>query len=280
MGETAELPDPILLLLWTKRFTTPLSPLSFNLSREIASYLLPSTSLVWVSGSALQYTNVSAGCSTSRIQLQSTIHANSDSAWVVLVSGRIVLCGGSGGSKFAYLLDKRGSVEQLPDMAYARSAPGIIAWKREVLVFGSYLGSGTQKCERLDLVCKQWTALPDLHKARSYFTPEEWRGAVYLCGGYCLSIERFDGVSMHLLSVILPQSSRTLTCRQGDVLLIMTTANFITLSHADSPRIVMKERESSSFSASTKPVLWREVIYSYSDGRLVKCSAEDGQKVV
>ena len=83
-------------------------------------------------------------------------------------------------------------------MAYARSAPGIIAWKGEVLVFGSYLGSGTQKCERLDLVCKQWTALPDLHKARSYFTPEEWRGAVYLCGGYCLSIERFDGVSMHL----------------------------------------------------------------------------------
>ena len=192
MGE-AGLSDSRLLLLWTKRFPTPFSPLSFNLSRAIAGYLLPLPFLVRVTGSALHYVSISAACSTSYVQLQSKIRANADSSWAVLSSGRIVLCGGSDGVKIAYLLTREGRVERLSNMTYARSAPGVIAWRGKVLTFGSFMGSGTLKCERLDLTSRRWTTLPDLHEARSYFTPEEWRGAVYLCGGHCFSIARFDG---------------------------------------------------------------------------------------
>lgn len=272
------LPDPRLLLLWAKRFPTPFSPLSFNLSREIASYLLPCSFLVWMTSNALYFIDLSTSRS-SRIQLQSTISANEDSSWVMLISGRIVVCGGSGGVKLAYLLDRKGSVEHLSSMTYNRSAPGIIEWRGEVLVFGSYLGDGVQKCEKLALPSKQWTGLPDLHEDRSYFTPAEWGRAVYLCGGYCFTIERFDGTSMYLLPFKLPQSSRTQTCKQGDSLLILTTNKFITLSNTDSPSIVWEEREPGKFSTNAKPALWREVIYCSLDGKLVKYSAENGQKV-
>lgn len=283
MDETAETPDPRVLLLWAKRYANLFIPLSHNISREVASYLIPLDSvLIVVTKSSLRIINVQGVSCTSIIPLKIEIRVDGDSAWTTLGSDKLVVCGGSGGKLSAYLLDRKGGVEQLPNMAYGRSSPGIIEWEEAVLVFGTYMGNGNRKCEKFVLACKQWSGLPDMNEPRSYFRPAKWQKAVYLCGGYCLQIEVFDGVSMNSLELRLPESARTLACTYDDKLLILTTSYYITLSKsADSatPVMISEGRQFARISTCHNPVLWKQVVYIHCEGELIKCSAEDGHKL-
>lgn len=281
MDQTAELPDPRLLLLWAKQYSCLFSPLSRNISREVASYLFPDTFLVLVTASALQFINVQTTSNTLLIPLQSEIVADADSAWTTLGSDKLVVCGGSEGKNSAYLLDKKGSVERLLNMAFRRSSPGIIEWEEAVLVFGTYEDKWSRKCEKFTCAAKQWSGLPDMHEGRSYFRPAKWQNAVYLCGGYCLQIEVFDGISMNLLQLMLPESTRTLACQYDGKLVILTISHYITLTKsADSAlAMVTKERQSSRISTCHNPVLWKQAIYIYCDSKLAKYSADDGSQL-
>lgn len=119
------------------------SSLRTNIIREICSYLAD-LQLVQVTPTLLRFFNPST--MEHEVLLRTPIQANENSAWEMLVDGR-VFCSGGGGSaqtdslsgywSAAYLLSRDGIVEQLPDMLKARCCHGVIQILH-IYIFGGY----------------------------------------------------------------------------------------------------------------------------------------------
>lgn len=230
--------------------------------------------IYWVTSREIRSFDVSTLQSSPQVQLNSAIQANTNSRWAVVDANRLVLCGGGNCELYvvltlfntAYFLSRTGSVQVLPYMKYGHNSPGVIVWKQQVLVFGSYHGEG-RECEGLSLAASHWRSLPQLHARRYGFTPAIWQKAVYLCGGLCShTIEVYDGVSIRLLVLTLPEDSCTMACVSGDLLVVFNDHYLSILSKpetGDDPVIAVKPRQGEWAQSQTHPLLWEGVVYYF-----------------
>lgn len=102
--------------------------LSFNVTQEICSYL-GERLLAQVCSSFLRFFDTYTW--GPQILLHTSIQVDCSSTWVVLEDGRLFCSGGGNFQlgccwKVAYLLDRNGTVDNLPDMLSGRCRHGVI----------------------------------------------------------------------------------------------------------------------------------------------------------
>lgn len=82
-----------------------------------------------------------------------------------------------------------GALTKLSDMIVKRKSHSAIAVNRSIYAFG---GDGDITAERYSLHLAEWSKLPDMHAARSWFTACAQDKLIYLCGGFTTNCEVFD----------------------------------------------------------------------------------------
>lgn len=281
-----------LYLVWAKQHSQLFSVLSFNITREVAAYLPPSFPLLWVEKDHIWHYDLQLGkVSAPRPLLpkQTPFQVSRRSGWVVLDSGRALVCGGGDGRtytalevwKTAYLVHGSGEVDSLPSLSNSHSSFGIVFWQGSVHVFGSYFPDGDKKCERLGMAeAEGWCSLPDMKESRTLFTPAVWRGAVYLCGGWTTTVEVWDGERMMMLELRLPEAERTMACVYKDKVLVLSYRYLSTISaQAGQLTLATKKHPSYYFHTSTNPVVYAGLLYHIHDREVSRFALEDGHRL-
>lgn len=287
--------NPRVLLSWTRKHAALYSLLSRNIIREVSTYFQRFPTLLWINEDHMLLFDLGLMRILPAIRFKNRIHnaaiqKNQSSRWVLVDSNRVAICGGGGevtaglngyavGSVWnsAYMLyTTRSEGQVLPSMLSGHCDHGIVAWKGAILVFGSSSPQECRKCERLDLKASKWTSLPLMNRARWDFTPAVWQEAVFLCGGHTYAIEVYNGFTMSLLQVNLPQKGKALVCTKGDNLLILSSKNLTTLTKTRS--LFIEEHKRIQFNARTSPVCFGNVIYQFCDKQLRMFSATRGEE--
>lgn len=183
----------------------------------------------------------------------------------------------------ALLLHSSGSVEPLTDMLFEHNCPGLLLWRHDIHVFGSYAGSGVTKCERFNFRHSSWTQLDDLHQGRALFTPAVWQSSVFLCGGHnnC-TVECFDGNKIRRLDLLLPEAGAAVTFVHQGKLVILTSLHYTTLTqeHRESaPTLTATQTELRLLYTYTNPVLWNHIVISLSDRRAIQYDPTSGKQL-
>lgn len=240
-----------------------------------------STDLYWVTENTLQWFDVSTEQYHPPVSLSTHIQLNANSRFACLGVDKVIVVGGGADTfvwKSAYKVSKAGEVEGLPDMKYGHRSPGLIVWKGRAHVFGSYVGSGGCEGESWMEREVQWTALPQMRKQRSCFTPVIWDQAIYLCGGRNnTTVETYDGVDLRLLSLSLPEGG-SMACLKGATLLLFTPAYFVILSKQGNDLTTTKtSRQGEPPASFTLPILWNDFVYSINNGNIVKFEVDTGK---
>ena len=276
------------LLVWAKLQPSCFSPLSFNIIREVCSYL-HHVCLVCVTANSVKFIDIERleHLKTIPIRALTTqVQVNSSSRWTVMDEARVVVCGGGETEgeawKSAYILNRRGGVKELPEMLFGHSCAGLIMWRAAVHIFGSVLRNGERRAECLRLSASKWEMLPSMQEQRTCFTPVEWRNLLYLCGGvYTESIEIFDGTDMKVIGVKLPVGGVTAAYVFDGKLMVLTEYQINVISKEnDSEELIQTEiREFSPVSAYTNPVVWEGKVYCADQTALYSYWPEDGRKV-
>ena len=290
--------DPRVHLLWVRQCSGLFAPLSLNVLREICTWFPPSYRLALIYANSLRLFDFSAQQMGAAVQLEVPIQANEQSRWAAVDDVWWVLCGGMGevyvdmvggvdfrGWRTAYLLHKNGQVRALPDLNFGHGNCGLSVWHGAIHIFGSGDKAGSQVCERFTLSsAEKWQLLPSLRTARCAFTPTIWRHVIYLCGGtQSCSIEIFDGRSMRLLPLRLPEPGSVVSWAQGDCLQVLSR-NYISTLVAQSgvsvPALCTKAHDSCQNYPYQSPVLYRDIVYCVSyAGTVYKYSPVQGDKV-
>ena len=270
-------------LIWAKKYSVLFSSLSFNITREVCSYLSPHLTLAYVQEDSLSFVNFATFTLYPAVELHTTVQVNHNSSWAVVNRNLLVLCGGGGKRilhidngkawRSAYLLHSQGRVKALPDLLFGRSGSGVVVWKGAVHVFGSLTDIDGKRCERLGLAedCN-WESLPLLSSKRCCFTPVVWQGAIYLSGG-CNFIEIWDGQAFKKLSDPQISSSFSVSCTHGNKLHIFGNTRQVVLSQrSDTDAISFKTYENTiSYSTyCTNPVISGEMLVHLSGGRVFR----------
>ena len=274
----AEAPNPQLVLcLWTVKRVPHLHLLSTNVLREVCAYLqVPMPCLPLVFTDSIAYFDFLTEQLGPKVSLSRSIAKDSGSMWAVIDANRIFLCGGGYFHvwKSAYLLQRDGEVQELPNMQVGRSHSGLALWKGAVHVFGS--GSSSEgaecKCERLSLTALAWEWLPDMHRERWLFTPAVWKDAIYLC---LYTIEVYDGTDMRELEIQLPiDNSSTFSCVLQDCLLLVSRYHMTVYSQTGKgtvTEVANKEYCPVEYSSpGSNPVLYHRSLYHVLVDRIVK----------
>lgn len=256
-------------LIWMRQLVPILHRLSLNVIREICLYLQIWPLLTWVSPQSISFFDFQNMCLGAAIPLERCI-TTLNASWVTVDEDKVVICeGGSNGEihsdnvlHTALQLHRSGRVKVLSDMKHPHNNPGMVMWAGFVHVFGSFVGPGETKCERLLLTQSAWEQLPDLHSRRSLFTPVVWRNEIYLCGGYQNStVEVFDGATMRLLDINLLEAGSALACIKEDELLVITPRFLITIAKKESGLVLgTAKRDNVHPSIYTTPVLWGDLV--------------------
>lgn len=241
------------------------------------------TEIYWVTENSIQCFDIRTLHLRPAQSLNSPIPSDGDSRWAVMSKDQVVVCGGTNTAiwKSAFLLNATGRVQILPNMNFGHCSPGFIVKNGIAFVFGSFYGPGGQQCEASKMSSSQsWSVLPQMHKQRSGFTPAAWQQALYLCGGLDNStVEVFNGVTMLLLPLNLPQSSVSMACVSGNTLLVLTADHLVVLSKTgENFNYVVKARQGSCYT-STLPMLWNDTIYSFFAGEVYRYSAQSGNRL-
>ena len=175
--------------LQTTPVPSPLfSPLSLNITREVAAYLPPNFPLLWVEKDHIWLYDLLSGTCSAQLPLlpsQTPFQVSRRSGWVVLDSGRVLVCGGGDGRaytalevwKTAYVVHRSGQVDSLSSLAYSHSLFGIVSGMALCTSLAPISLTGTRSVSAMD-----WQSLPDMKESRTLFTPAVWRAAAYLCG--------------------------------------------------------------------------------------------------
>ena len=280
-----------LAVLWVKAHAAAYAPLSFNITREVCHYLpkwcpLP---LVCISPSSLRFFDFHTLTLGPDISFEGRISVG-NYTWVTVSSTRVFVCGGGyfgptrvpTAVKTALCIYQSGRFERLPDLLFAHSDCGVIWWNGAINVFGSYIGPDQTKSECLRN--ENWERLPDMHRRRSLFTPVVWRAVVYLCGGYANeTVESFDGETMRLLDISLPEGNAALACVDKDSLIVIITPECKTVisggRNSDVLSVSCTSRVKSFEMIRSNPVLWNGIIYIAEPGGVKKLSAIDGNRL-
>ena len=81
-----------------------------------------------------------------------------------------------------------------------------------------------KRCEKLKLMETEWSALPNMHTGRSFFTPCKYNKYLYLCGNGSDRIESFDPDSLVFtqINARLPENSKCCAFVEDDKLIIIS----------------------------------------------------------
>jgi len=281
-------------IIWARKLVPVFTRLSTNIAREICLFLPSQLTLACIDKDNVCFFDFQTLQLMSPVSLTRSI-CTFNASWATVDADRVIVCeGGDNGNTHsekvlhtALLLHRSGRVEDLTDMKFPHNNSGVIAWRGRIHVFGSYCGPGGEKCERLPLfpVGSAWEQLPDMQFRRALFTPVVWNSAVYLCGGYeNSSIEAFNGETMQLLSISLPQrdASPSLACLKNTTLLVFTS-NFlvkISMQGTDFTLTTNTLEIPNCCTVYTNPVYWKNVVFNCELGNVVnKYSASDGRVI-
>lgn len=189
--------DPRICLIWSKRLSVLFSALSFNLVREISSYLTPNYLLADLRKNSLRFLNVRTQTRTPQVSLHFTIALSLEfSRWIVLNSGKVVCCGGKSRKDWlatTYLIGTNGTVEKKPSLLKARGAQGLMQWREFVLLFGGDHNGPLVECESLLLPNGRcWQVLPSMAHGKHSFNPCLLHDIIYLYGYGSETLEGFS----------------------------------------------------------------------------------------
>ena len=118
--------------------------LDFKVVQEICAYLTDCLELAEVTRTFLRFFNCHTSAWGPKVFLKALPTGNDCSTWLMLEDGRLFYSGGmtsnsqtgtGGASISAYLLDRDGTVEELPNMLAARMSHGVIQ-VRDLYIFG------------------------------------------------------------------------------------------------------------------------------------------------
>ena len=189
--------DARILLAWARYLVPHFAVLRNDVSREVGSYLGGYQHPIAVLQREVHFFDIKSSQWKLLFKLSSDVKTFSMSSATFIAPRRLFVCGGmerSVLSSSAMVLNN-GAVRMLADMKKPRADPGVAyhSLKRSVYVFGGFNQSGNlQSGERCELPEGLWTDLPPMHTARSAFNPCLHQSFVYLCGGYCCSVETYD----------------------------------------------------------------------------------------
>lgn len=213
--------DPV-KLLWLHQSLQPFFRLSLNVIREASTYLHSTALLLSVTPTELLLRHVLTR-GTQQVKLTEELDLKGN--WVLVsLPYEAVLLLASGDGKQGQIVSLQGRVDAIPQSIASHDYPGAIyvPYKRCVYVFGG----NTSNCEVFQLNAWNWLALPCLSAPRVYSTPCLHRGFIYICGGFCLSLDIFSPETLTFLqspSLSLPEfSSETLSLSINDWILIIS----------------------------------------------------------
>jgi hypothetical protein len=163
----------------------------------------------------------------SSVDLGSQTNINADSVYCLMPDERVFVCGGSWHANVYLIETWNGTVHNLPDMRDARAWHGLVLLNGEMMVFGGASTNQTPlaKCESYNLVNGRWSQFGPMSQARCGITPCELKFMIYIAGGGCNTVDRYD-TSARLfepLNLTLPGSKWSMCLRSGSSLLIMNT---------------------------------------------------------
>ena len=278
-------------LLWIKALSPLYTNLSANIAREICLYFPLHFPLIWLENETFKLLNLDTQDLGPSLRLSRKI-TTFNASWLAVDSSRIFACEGGANGKFqsdhvlrtAVFVHVNGQVEDVCDMIFEHNNPGLVVWKGNIYVFGSYAGTGVTKCEGLELKRNSaWRAGPDMQSRRTLFTPAVWRSSVYLCGGENnASIECFDGAEMRLLNARLPEQSYTLVCLHNDSLLVLTRSYTVAvcMERGESePQVTIVQKEPHNCQVYTNPVVWKEMVINIAWETVAVYSAANGHLI-
>ena len=280
-------------LVWAKQYSHLFSFLSFNIVREVCTYLPPFLTLALVQEDSVSFFNFTTLTFHPAVQLNTTVQVNHNSTWAVVNRNILVLCGGGGKSTIhiengqawhsAYLLHSEGQVRALPDCLYGRSGSGVVVWKGAVHVFGSRSYIAGKRCERLSLSRgSNWQALPLLANSHYCFNPVVWKATIYICGGWCTSIEVWDGRTFSVLEPQLPSRVQScISCTDRSQLYILGSSFSIALSkRSDTAAVCLEEFPHAGcvVHCCTSPMISGDTMYRLVDGEVMEHSVKMAHK--
>lgn len=213
--------DPV-KLLWVHQSLPPFSRLSLNVIRETSNYLQSTALLISITRSGLLIRHV---LSRDRQQVPIQQELNLTGHWVLVsIPYEQVLILASGDGMQGQAVSLQGHVVALPTLLYFHLSPGVIyvAYKHCVYLFGG----NTSSSETFKLRNWDWFGLPNMTAPRVYFVPCLHRSLIYLCGGFCPSLDIFCPDTDSFLrspALSLPEfSSETLALSINNWILIIS----------------------------------------------------------
>ena len=213
--------DPV-KLLWLHQSLPPFSRLSLNVIRETSNYLQSTALLISITRSGLLIRHV---LSRDRLHVPIQQELDLSGKWVLVsIPYEQVLILASGDGMQGQAVSLQGRVEALPTLLYYHHSPGAIyvSYKHCVYLFGG----NTPSCETFKLHRWAWLTLPNMTAPRVYFAPCLHRSFIYLCGGFCPSLDIFcpdTDTFLPSLSLSLPEfSSETLALSINNWILIIS----------------------------------------------------------
>lgn len=169
-------------------------------------------------------------------------------------------------------------MEVLGDMISGRFSCGVVVWKQEIYVFGSFGGTGRSNGEK-QRIGGVWELVGDMSRPRSSFTPVVWTNSIYLCGGYRNdTIEVYDGTSIRLLHIKLSEGTNTLCCLSRSSLLILTSS-YLTILSKQETELVKEEKKHRTcpLYLYQAPMCLGEVVLNLTEEKVMKYSLETGE---
>ena len=161
----------------------------------------------------------------SAISLMGANNINADTVCFLMQDERIFACGGTWHAN-AYLVDAwDGTVHNLPSMQSARAWHGLVYFNGEMMVFGGAYSSQMTlaACEGYNLTDGRWNQFGPMSSPRAGINPCELGSNIYVAGGGCNSIERYNtrGQMFELLNATLPGTKWCMCLRSGASLLVL-----------------------------------------------------------
>ena len=168
--------------------------------------------LVHVSKSFLRFFDFQRGAWKQPLPLNLHIQTDHSSIWVILEGGSVFICGGGwpNGWSTVYVVGE-GCVEQA-SMQVGRCHHGVLAYRKQVYVFGGMDLRDLNSCEKYQLQQHTWKLLPSMQAARNRFNPCLFNGSIYLCGYPNALLEAFSPLTDSMLPFQLSMPAALSDC--------------------------------------------------------------------
>ena len=215
------------------------------------------------------------------VKLSDAIEAR-NSAFLVIEDVGIVCVGGYDAKYSAFLRDVfligegSGEVHLLPYLSYPRCGIGLCSSSGYLYAFGGRDVKLIPTCEKLHISDQDWTPVPGMATPRAYFTPVEWEGVVYLCGGLTSVCEQFSISTEQFsqLPFVLPEATEAIALllpEEGGALLVFTSRYQSRWAvHGDTSQGETGEMRVDCCKASCGPVSYQGAVYVVSEGKAWK----------